>query len=125
MLERSEPDRSQSIARARSFDGAEDAVDAFWRHYRRHGEPSRPAIECLTDLALSADPEQAGHGAALLFGEVVEPLCDAFSGRAAQAYRRLFAQVIAAARRHPRARTCTSATTRRGSTWPPHSASRR
>ncbi|HEU4616584.1 MAG TPA: glycosyltransferase family 9 protein [Gammaproteobacteria bacterium] len=76
----------------------DDAVEAFWTHYRRRREPLRSAVAQLAELALSSAPDRARHGTRLLFREIVEPLCDAFTAEAAEAYRRTFAQVVSAAR---------------------------
>jgi hypothetical protein len=84
--------------------GEAATVDAFWAYYRRCRRPLRAAIAHLTALALSPEPEEAARGTRLLFGQIVEPLCDAFTLDAAEAYRRAFAQVITAARCAPECR---------------------
>ncbi|HEX5421700.1 MAG TPA: hypothetical protein VFY39_17040 [Gammaproteobacteria bacterium] len=101
MLERRAFEPASALHRARNLDAADEAVEAFWRHYRRRGEPAREAVEQLTAQALAADPGLADHGTQRLFGGVVEPLCDAFSACGAETYARVFTQVIMAARSYP------------------------
>ncbi len=103
MLERLDEVRAPRIGRP-GLDRGEEAVESFWRHYERTGTPLRRAVTRLTELALSPEGEQSRRATALLFGAVVEPLCDAFSPVAARIYGRVFAQVIDEARRHPACR---------------------
>src|SRR5690606_15304787 len=77
----------------------EEAVAAFWRHHSRRRAPLRSSIARLAELALASDPRIAADGTRVLFERIVEPLCDGFTQRGADTYRRLFAQVIQVARR--------------------------
>jgi hypothetical protein len=78
----------------------EEAIATFWAP---GGQTRRAALElgdALSALALSEHPAAALRGTELLFGEVVEPLCDAFSPRLAALYDALFARVLQACRKH-------------------------
>jgi len=78
----------------------EEAVASFWRHHSRRRAPLRSSVERLAELALAPDPRVAAEGTRVLFERIVEPLCDGFTQRGADTYRRLFAQVIDVARRN-------------------------
>ncbi|HZR00504.1 MAG TPA: glycosyltransferase family 9 protein [Chloroflexota bacterium] len=75
---------------------------AFWARFRADGGVDRAAVRALAGLAIG-DGEQTARAVAVLFGEVVEPLGDAFGVAEAHAYVDVFAEVIDVARRHPRA----------------------
>jgi ADP-heptose:LPS heptosyltransferase len=77
----------------------EDAIAAFWRHHSRRRSPLRSSVARLAELALASDPRIAEDATRVLFDRIVDPLCDGFTQRGAETYRRMFAQIIMAARR--------------------------
>ena len=79
----------------------EEAIASFWRHHSRRLAPRRSSVERLADFALAADPRLAAEGTRMLFERIIEPLCDGFTQRGAETYRRLFAQVVDVARSKP------------------------
>src|SRR5690606_24043696 len=100
MLERTRLHRSRPPL-ARASLALDDAVETFWARYRERGAPSRSAVAALGDHALAAERAEAEGGTRVLFGRVVEPLCDACTAEGAEAYRRVFAQLVTIARRRP------------------------
>ena len=76
----------------------ESAAHAFLEHYRLHGEPLRGSISRLAQASLAGDRDRALAATGVLFGRVIEPLCDAFTEAGARSYRRVFAQIIGIAR---------------------------
>ncbi len=59
--------------------------------------PDRATVAALAGAALDGDDAAT----ATLFGDVIEPLCDAFTAAGAASAARILAQVIDIARRHP------------------------
>lgn len=111
-------ERPHSGPRPRSIGAAkptlEDAVASFWRHHSRRRSPLRSSVARLAELALDSDEAVAAEGTRVLFERIVEPLCDGFTRRGSDTYRRIFAQIIMLARRRPQCRTLDEALTRAG-----------
>lgn len=101
MLERPRVAPGFPLPRGAGVPMLEDAVASFWRHHSRRRAPLRSSVERLAELALAPDPRVAAEGTRVLFERIVEPLCDGFTQRGADTYRRLFAQVVDVARRNP------------------------
>src|SRR5690606_22495284 len=99
MLERPRTQSTPPLPRSPGAPTLEEAVAAFWRHHSRRRAPLRSSVDRLAELALSPDPRVAAEGTRVLFERIVEPLCDGFTQRGADTYRRLFAQVVDVARR--------------------------
>lgn len=100
MLERPRTGSALPLARGAGVPTLEEAVASFWRHHSRRRAPLRSSVERLAELALAPDPRVAAEGTRVLFERIVEPLCDGFTQRGAETYRRLFAQVVDVARRN-------------------------
>src|SRR5690606_12995917 len=92
MLERPRTGSALPLARGAGVPTLEEAVASFWRHHSRRRAPLRSSVERLAELALAPDPRVAAEGTRVLFERIVEPLCDGFTQRGAETYRRLFAQ---------------------------------
>src|SRR5690606_32349058 len=82
----------------------EEAIAAFWRHHSRRRSPLRSSVARLAELALAPEPEVAAESTRVVFERIIEPLCDGFTRRGAETYRRMFAQIIMAARKRPECR---------------------
>src|SRR5690606_3608072 len=104
MLERPRAAPGLPLPRGTAVPMLEEAVASFWRHHSRRRAPLRSSVERLAELALASDPRIAAEGTRVLFERIVEPLCDGFTQRGADTYRRLFAQVVDVARRKPQCR---------------------
>lgn len=104
MLERSQAASRASLLLGTGKQTLEEAVAAFWRHHSRRRSPLRSSVARLAELALAAEGEIAAEGTRVLFERIIEPLCDGFTRRGAETYRRMFAQIIMAARRRTQCR---------------------
>ena len=92
----------------------EEAIAAFWRHHSRRRSPLRSSVARLAELALAPEPEVAAESTRVLFERIIEPLCDGFTRRGAETYRRMFAQIIMAARKRPQCRALDEALSQAG-----------
>jgi len=95
---------SRPAVRALGKPTLEETIAAFWRHHSRRRSPLRSSVARLAELALAPEPEIAAESTRVLFERIIEPLCDGFTRRGAETYRRIFAQIIMAARKRPECR---------------------
>lgn len=73
-------------------------VSALTDRYWQTGQIDRQAVHRLARSAL-ADSVAASEATQILFGEIIEPLCDSFSLSDARAYTEVFAEIVRVVRR--------------------------